>query len=114
MSDSEKETDPTREDVKIVIETAAKRLAGRVAATKAGKWSALLSDLPYLAAYYSILATDDQEAIMQEQRQLAQDQQVLTKAMHCHSKVMLFLSSMMLLMTAGIVVLTILLLARAP
>jgi len=109
--DGESATGPTREQVREVIgRSAAWMLAARLDNIQRDDKEFLkLKYLPAWAAYYSILATDDQEAIMQAQRLLAKEQQRLTKAMHRHSKMMLWLSIVMLAMTTGIVVLTILL-----
>ena len=121
MSDNENKTSPSREKVREVVEkSAAIMLSSMVGSVDRGnKYYIKQEYMPVWAAYYSILAADDQEAIMQEQRQLArdqrelaQDQQRMTRSMRWHSRVMLVLSIAMLIMTGGIVVLTILLLRK--
>ena len=75
---------------------------------KAGPLAPSLGDAAALkirAAYYSVLAIDDQEILLKEQGEL-------TKAMHDHSKCMLRLSKIMVVMTIAIALLTILMLCK--
>ena len=87
MSDNENETTLGQEEVREVVEkSAAQMLKPMVESADRGERHYIRERyMPVWPAYYSILAADDQEAIMQKQRQV-------TKVMHWHSWAMLIMT----------------------